>query len=263
MIDSRTKEMYGDISSLKTDMGNVKGNVERIDKTVTGMMKQLLDAELGSLKGIKKQSAKVVRDRLQFIAGLLRNARQAGILADPTLVAEAGKDALELTKNPGVQNAAWNAIQQLLDYRSYFNSRQIPSTSQAKLVPNPSEFRVRYKDRPIPGVAYSRITLYFVPEWVPASEGAIFTDIGKETQGTTPITPRYFLLDAPGREVMLDGEHLRNVIVRHAKIVYSGGPVVLENVYFVNCSFAIYKNKDGNELTGSILQSAGTTFKPS
>jgi len=43
MIDSRTKEMYGDISSLKTDMGNVKGNVERIDKTVTGMMKQLLD----------------------------------------------------------------------------------------------------------------------------------------------------------------------------------------------------------------------------
>lgn len=41
----------------------------------------------------------------------------------------------------------------------------------------------------------------------------------------------------PEAELMQDGLHLRNVIIENVTVFYSGGPLWLENVYFVNCKF--------------------------
>src|SRR5258708_6462188 len=95
MIDSQTKGMSNDVSSLKTAVADEKGDVQRIDATVNGLMKELVDAQLASLRGIKNQSAGVAKERLSFIEHLVGEAKQAGILANPAIVAEAGRNALD------------------------------------------------------------------------------------------------------------------------------------------------------------------------
>ncbi len=40
-----------------------------------------------------------------------------------------------------------------------------------------------------------------------------------------------------GDELILDGLEMKNVILRNVNIRYYGSRVVMENVYFVNCTF--------------------------
>jgi hypothetical protein len=150
-IDSQTKGMSNDISSLKTDVGNVKGDVQRIDTNVTGMMKQLFDAELDSLRSAKKQNSEVVREKLNLVPRLFGAAKQTGFLIDPAIVAKAGTTTLELAKNPDVRDAAWNMNRQLLDYRSFLNTRHTPSTHPMESVPNPEGFVSAFKFKSLPG----------------------------------------------------------------------------------------------------------------
>ena len=56
LIDSHTKSMSNDVASLKTDIGSGKEAIQRIDNTMNGMMKELLDAQLASLRGLKRLS---------------------------------------------------------------------------------------------------------------------------------------------------------------------------------------------------------------
>jgi hypothetical protein len=46
----------------------------------------------------------------------------------------------------------------------------------------------------------------------------------------------------------LDGFAWKNVVFVNSRISYSGGPVVLDNVTFVNCSFKIEQNEEGTRL---------------
>lgn len=64
-------------------------------------------------------------------------------------------------------------------------------------------------------------------------------------------------------ELIIDGYYLRNVILRDVQIAYNGGPLILENVYFVNCNFKIVPNLAGQQFSASVLASAATTFKAS
>ncbi len=50
-----------------------------------------------------------------------------------------------------------------------------------------------------------------------------------------PNGPAVLFLD--GGTVVLDGMYFKRVIIRNAKVVYRGGPVHMEDVYFVNCTF--------------------------
>jgi len=258
LIDSHNQGMSTDIATLKADVGNTKTDIQRIDSTVNGMVKQLLEAELESVKGIKKQNTDVARDKLNFVSSLLGNAKQAGIAADPTIVAEAGKSTLELAKNPSLRDAAWNANRYMLAYRSFLNSREIPSAQPMTPVPNAKDFLTAFKFRPIPGNANPAWNLYIVPGFFSGSDAALLTGIGQESD----TGPRYFILDAPGMELRLDGEHLRNVIIHNTRLVYEGGPVILERVYFVNCTFVVLPTPNGETLSAAVLETGpATTFR--
>src|SRR6267154_4256549 len=117
LIDSQTKGMSNDVSSLKTDVAAERGDIQRLDAATNGMMKNLFEALLGSLKGAKKLSAGDARERLDFVASISEKAKQAGVVADSQIVAEAGMNTLELVNNPQLRAAAWNTVQQLAAYR--------------------------------------------------------------------------------------------------------------------------------------------------
>ena len=55
-------------------------------------------------------------------------------------------------------------------------------------------------------------------------------------------------------DVLLDGKHFKNVVFRNVKVVYNGGPSILENVYFLNCTFDVSPGPAGQEFAGKLLE---------
>ena len=175
MIDSQTKTMSGEVSSLKTDVTNEKGDIKRIDNNVSGLLKELVDGTLSSLKDSKKQGAEIINQRLDLVARVVGAAKKANVRADPSALSEAGKVALDLTSQSRFYLAASNTTRQLLDYRSFLNAQEKPNTAEAKIAPDQEICIARFKRFDIPGQPLKIPTVLLSPDFVPASEAAIVT----------------------------------------------------------------------------------------
>jgi hypothetical protein len=56
-----------------------------------------------------------------------------------------------------------------------------------------------------------------------------------------------------GGGVVLDGMQLRNVVFRDVRIVYSGGPLKMTNVFFLNCTFEMKPEVNTLKLASAAL----------
>ena len=63
-----------------------------------------------------------------------------------------------------------------------------------------------------------------------------------------------------GSTVVLDELHARNVVFKHIRIIYGGGPTVLENVVFVNCTFDLIRSARTLQLTDVLLKEPVISF---
>jgi hypothetical protein len=128
-ITSQTSGISGDVSSLKTDMGNARSDIQRIDANVNGMLKDLVNGILETLKGLRAQKASVSRQTLILAANVARDAKRGKVLTDPAAVAEAAQDVLQIAAGGSeLKDVAWTTATELANYRSFLN---------ASLVPNP------------------------------------------------------------------------------------------------------------------------------
>ena len=60
---------------------------------------------------------------------------------------------------------------------------------------------------------------------------------------------------------MLDGEYMKNVIVRNAVVKYEGGPLKLENTHFVNCTFQFQQTPTSRDLGLQLLAGGSVNFE--
>ena len=60
--------------------------------------------------------------------------------------------------------------------------------------------------------------------------------------------------------VRLDGFQLKNVVFDGMTVEYNGGPLVMDNVYFVNCKFTVKPSPDGSLFAESVLQHVPTSW---
>ena len=56
--------------------------------------------------------------------------------------------------------------------------------------------------------------------------------------------------------VSIDGMRMKNVILANVEVYYDGGPLVLDNVYFVNCTFHMVVHPRSQSLAIAFLGSA-------
>jgi hypothetical protein len=79
---------------------------------------------------------------------------------------------------------------------------------------------------------------------------------------TLPSGKEVILLE--GGAVALDGVGLKHVVIRNATVFYSGGPVQMEDVAFVNCTFVLDDMPRTREFASSVLREpSSTTFHAS
>jgi hypothetical protein len=148
-----------------------------------------------------------------------------------------------------------------LDYRSFLNADLAPSTADFTNIKFNWYFDLNPLlpgTSPVPGLYQVNLTMS--PLKAPHDKAAVIERIGHSLNVGTPEGPAFVLLEGPSA-LHLDGYKLKNVIIRGATIVYHGGPIEMENVYFVNCTFEVPKTSNAQQVLAAVLASTPTTLK--
>ena len=198
------------------------------------------------------------------VTKLLQDAQKRNQLIEPTLIASVGAKFLAVSQDTPV---SWKAAISLLDYRSFLNQDFVPdvgqltpwkttSTYTAAVHVIPSAFT---NQKPPPEVYSTTISIWVAGGETPDNKSARLEDLAKPQSGSPDVA--YFVVDGSRTAAIgLDGAYMRNVIVRNTAVVYNGGPLRLENVYFVNCTFQLGSTSRTKAFGSTLLASAGVSF---
>lgn len=100
---------------------------------------------------------------------------------------------------------------------------------------------------------------------VPIEEAATYIEIGETLPPSVKLAPAMLILTgsrAKGSSARLDRHIMRNVVFRDMQIVYEGGPLVLQNVRFINCRLIQAKPSKGvQEMLAAVLEPPSVDFK--
>jgi len=191
----------------------------------------------GFIAGLRLQQSAADPTSPQHIADVTRVlniARAKRLIIPVDVISSTGTKFVEAAeKTP----EAWPAAQEYLDYRSFLNAAFIPSVGQ--LTPSTGKSKYREVVTIIPNPEH--------PEWhkgfqVSYAGGYAPSDKSARLETLTNPQPEgsefaFYVLDGGLDTIVLDGEYMRHVIIRNADVQYGGGPIRLEDVYFVNCTF--------------------------
>jgi hypothetical protein len=176
---------------------------------------------------------------------VLEAAKNAKGRLDVPAVVAAGK---EFAKASVSEPKAWEATAALLDYKSFLQKDNSPAAG------------ARLHRSGVASYSY------------PMSIGSLWTISASDS----PDVPQMRLIDQPdlnkdsrtgpaflnvrGGEFPLDGYYLKRVIIQDAHIIYNGGPLVLDQVFFVNCTFEIKQGDSGLEFADAVFSNNPTAF---
>lgn len=198
-------------------------------------------------------------------AHVFERARTASVRLDKTLVRNASQRLISAADQP----AAWNAVLHLADYRTVLNADAIPHLPNVRDSGafNPGVFIVMLGAPELlesgPGIP---LQLRSVPAeiWLAGNAPPETAAKTEPLDNPYPVSSdaQFIIFDwkRPDVALLLDDMYLKNVIVRNARINYSGGPARLDNVYFVNCTFEILQQPHGQEFAKALLDTSSITF---
>jgi hypothetical protein len=167
-----------------------------------------------------------------------------------------GQRILDVAKGSSSQsNLAWETATSLLQYRSALNGL-VPPINLASAIPlSATVVTTVYKTYTRPGL--EKVTLSFIG-LAPKENAAALDYIGQDSNANLTIGNQFLV--AQGGSLQLDKMHLKNVVLSKVHVIYEGGPVVLENVYFIDCFFEINRDAKSQALSASLIQPPPTNF---
>lgn len=163
---------------------------------------------------------------------------------------------------------SWMATGKLLNYLSFLDASRSPKPAVAAT------------HGPTPGLSEKAFNLiqstgatFFFWGTAKPMQGAIAVGIGQigdakmDQEKNCPLhggCVGWAMVDGVGHlGIDLDGNFFQNSIISRAQIRYAGGPVILKNVYFVDCTFEIRRSENGVLFAKAFASSPSITFEPS
>lgn len=185
---------------------------------------------------------------------ILSKAQQKSIPEIPASVVErAGKSFIKAASKPDPQ--VWEVALDFMSYRSSLNAARQPSPFTT--IPSESLTTHYHIGTLVPGKP--KPAMKWMPPLVPAEEAARYDHIGQDENTGVKMQPRGLFLS--GGAASLDGEQIRNIVFERVEIHYSGMPVILENVLFINCSFVFDNSDRSRQLGETLLTTSPVTFR--
>jgi hypothetical protein len=214
-----------------------------------------LNIAVADIRLKQASSSPTASQSIKDAQNILHTAQSNKVAIPSDAIADAGTKFVSATKtNPD----AWNAVLELLSYRTYVNSLTVPLGPQEP-------------------ISKALITQYqFNPETFPNGAFGTMRTIGSSKAPDVPqfrslsvpdlneklgVGPSFLVLDSA--TLVLDAMYIKKVIFVNSHIIYRGGPVVLENAYFLNCTFEIDRQSNGQQLANRIMSGPSTTFMAS
>jgi hypothetical protein len=188
--------------------------------------------------------------RIADVRHILGTAKQRNIRIPADLVESAGRKFVQVSQTTP---DAWTAVLDFLNYQSFLNLSSVP---MGQLRTPEKSGHTQYSAKNV--LNFPRETVYWMG-YSEFPEVAQFREIGAPDLNAGKPGPAFLLFD--GADVLLDNMHIKRVIFRNSHIIYKGGPVDLETVYFVNCTFEIVREPNGLRLAEEVLSSPATTAK--
>lgn len=249
------------LSPITQDLAVLKSQVASISSIIPELMKEKLKAKGAQL-----------RESLNSVGSIAKKAREERIETDPTEVGQVGVQVIQIgIKNSEVAPAAWQATTELLNYRSFLNSKAMPDISGAMpITQSPVPYAISFTGRPIPpypGYSYPAIPVNMTFEYVgpivsiDSPMSALLETLDFKPQDRpSQKAPTYYVVESKGFEFSLDGYRMRNVIFKDGMVAYSGGPAAIQNVYLVNCTFSFKPTPDWKRLSEVLFARASLDF---
>lgn len=238
------KQPLQNIGQMSADIGEIKGTLKAWAPFMTPQL-------------FKKNIALPEKDFEKSLPELKAAAQLASESRTPipiNSIADVAKRTIKLASgNSDSAKIAWETTSELLRYRSILNSFNPPKEIGSAKPINEQKITTHYHVSTEPG---SKVpVLSFVPILVPANQAAAMDFIGVDQNSNLSVGPA--LLVNNGGSLTLDNMHLKNVVLMNIHIIYKGAaPIILENVYFLNCTFDIPSDSRGIRLADNILSSA-------
>ena len=248
-VAEQLKEPLKDLRGMATDIAEVKGQLKELSPLLQQMtLKRLHEAENLSPKQLIAQ--------LSDLKSLARTARAEKVAVKPETVEKIGKKLLEAGAS-GVGGAdAWGTALDFLNYRSFLNASLSIS---ANSVQGNGVLTTLYVSHAPPGLASPQ---FGVAGAVPTEEAAQFVDIGQPNPNASlPLGNDWII--ATGGNLTIDNVHMKKVILRNVHVFYNGGPLEMQEVYFINCTFEVRHQSNGEGLIMAALQGVAVNFNAS
>jgi len=244
-IETQTqlKDTQKQINDMAGDISAINGQLKVLEPLIQDMIAKQM-----------RSAATLSPDQLKDVAQLARERR---VKIAPADVANAGNKVLQEAKtNP----KAWDATLAVLDYRSLLNADFTPTISDPRI----SSLEYVAKTQIIAPKGETNQQVYESQQitlgGTADAEHSARMELLSESRHSSSALFMVFEMDRKDNELLLDGLYLKNVIIKDVTVAYRGGPVKLDNVYFVNCKFDFKSAPETRELAGKILSSPAITF---
>jgi hypothetical protein len=226
---------------------NMSKDVEYLRKDVNSLQTQ------SSIESLK-HSASNPEDKESAIdaSKTIDSARENSIQLPAALIEKVGQRFVEASKsNP----AAWEAAIKLVEYKSFLNtSASLPVSGP--ILEGPDQIDVTYF---APVGLNMKNSMYTSTASSPPNIPELH-EIGRPDKNLAlKMGPKYLIFN--GGTFKADGFVFKHLILENMHISYNGGPLVLQDVIFINCTFEMPLNKRSQSLTiAGLSVSPSTTF---
>lgn len=193
---------------------------------------------------------------MEIAAAVTKKARELKMHSDEDRIAAAGREFLRLVAadrppisvNDRLSLPAMETVGELMGYRSFLLPNPLGQTQDGTLahsamltLPKLHAFKPLDSESKISGFMRSLV----------AAAGHGGARIGLLDRAESMLSAEAFgALLVDGYDLKIDGLDARDVVFINSKITYSGGKLVLDNIYFTNCTFQL------NELGGDFARAA-------
>jgi hypothetical protein len=258
---STREQIKGDITQ---QLAPVNESLARLTATIESLKPDFAKR----LPTLLKENLKTARDNpvlaIATAKSLIQTARDLKVAPRRQEIAATAAEVFH-ESDPRESKVAWETVTGLMNYQSVLNESEsdTPATGSGFLQAEGGGNFFMIETAVGSGMP-QKINVFWGSELVPSEESFRFERIGMKMKRDAVWHKSLLVRGEYGPintvAVKLDGYYLKNVILRDLRLSYQGGPVRLENVYFVNCTFDIKPGLETEKFALAMLGSNALSF---
>ena len=252
-VEERTRNVLwmlgvvvGIFLAIATQLYLVNGRLSGIERDVSRLLSSVSEMEL-------KKASENPSDpqNIQQVKKVLADALTTQTIITSKTVVSEGKRFIDAAQG---HPDAWGAALAFLNYKSFLNPASLPPAAKVALKEKWSTTKYYRWVPPNADATPTKLTIYGT---VPREQAAVMAPIGTPPD-TSSDGDKFVVLT--GGAMTLDNTEFRHVIFSNVHVAWQGGPVIMRDVYFVNCTFDLLRD-NGQNLADAILSNTAVDFQ--